>query len=166
MDTEHKNPEQPAPALEEAQRLLFVFRNDRQHYAISPIAVVEVMSRLKPTLVPLTADWVEGVISARGEIVPVLDLERYFQLNTLSQEQRNRLVLLEVDNTRFACWAEEIIGIETIEERNLDPPLSTLPDLLLRCTSAQFRYKEFLVQAIDLKKLLESSRSLIKKGSA
>ena len=140
----------------EAQRLYFVFRDGIEAYAVPPTSVIEVITKTAATPVPFTPDWLDGVISVRGAIVPVLDLFRYFRLPSRISSKRNRMILVGVDGHSFAIWSD------TVEESRLEPPLSNLTESLLKCLSTQFRMEETLVYCVDLRKLLEETREQVK----
>ena len=142
----------------EEQRLFFIFFDGKEAYAVHPDTVVEVATKIKPTQVPFTPDWVEGVVCLRGEIVPVLDLDRYFRFANVGTKQRNRIILLELEGNFFAVWSDRIHGVENIDESVMEPPLGNLPDSLLKCMAGQFRLKDVLVYYLDLPKLLEETR--------
>lgn len=146
----------------EPQRLYFVFRDGHEAYAVPPTSVVEVITKTDATPVPFTPDWLDGVISVRGAIVPVLDLFRYFRLPSKISNRRNRMILVGVGPNAFAIWSDQIVGVETVEESRLEPPLSNLTDSLLKCLAGQFRMEDTIVYCIDLRKLLEETREQVK----
>lgn len=146
----------------EPQRLYFVFRDGYEAYAVPPTSVVEVITRTEATPVPFTPDWLDGVISVRGSIVPVLDLFRYFRLPSKISTRRNRMILVGVGTNAFAIWSDKIVGVETVDESRLEPPLSNLTDSLLKCLAGQFRMEDSLVYCIDLRKLLEETREQVR----
>jgi len=150
------------PVPDADQRLFFVYRDGLEAYAVPPTSVVEIITKTEATPVPFTPDWLDGVISVRGEIMPVLDLLRYFKLPSTPSKQRNRLILVNVEGAAFTMWSDQIIGVESIEESRLEQPLSNLPDSLQKCLFAQFRMSDSLVYCIDLKKLLKEARDHMK----
>ena len=161
MVDEQVNDTSQAPGTE-SQRLYFVFRDGHEAYAVPPTSVVEVITKTKATPVPFTPDWLDGVISVRGSIVPVLDLFRYFRLPSRISTRRNRMILVGVGTNAFAIWSDQIIGVETVEESRLEPPLSNLTDSLLKCLAGQFRMEDIIVYCVDLRKLLEETREQVK----
>ena len=154
--------ETPKASGAEPQRLYFVFRDGKEAYAVPPTSVVEVITKAEATPVPFTPDWLDGVISVRGAIVPVLDLFRYFRLPSKISNRRNRMILVGVGPNAFAIWSDQIVGVETVEESRLEPPLSNLTDSLLKCLAGQFRMEDTVVYCIDLRKLLEETREQVK----
>ena len=149
-------------AADDQQQLYFVFRDGSEAYAVPPTSVVEVITKTDATPVPFTPDWIDGVISVRGEIVPVLDLFRYFCLPSELSKRRNRLILVGIDGNSIAIWSDQIVGVETVDEKRLEQPLSNLPESLLKCMSVQFRLEDTLVYCIELRQLLEETRKQVK----
>jgi chemotaxis signal transduction protein len=147
----------------EAAALYFIFTIGHESYAVSPDHVIEVVARTEPAPVPFLPAFLDGVVGVRGEIIPVLNLVRYFQLPQEQQALHGRLVLLGVEGMRFCVWSDQIRGIEPVAQERLEPPLGTLPAALLTCTRAQFRVGEQLVYALDLPRLVAESRKQVQK---
>ena len=139
------------------QHWFFIFYDGRESYGLSPESVKEVVSVTHTTPVPFTPPWIDGVVSIRGEILPVIDLVKYFGIDSDSERKRSRLIFLSEGNYSFAVWSDQIVGVETIFENQLEHPMSSLPDNLLQCISHQFRFNERLVYSVDLKKLISAS---------
>jgi chemotaxis signal transduction protein len=72
------------------------------------------------------------------------------------------MILVGVGPNAFAIWSDQIVGVETVEESRLEPPLSNLTDSLLKCLAGQFRMEDTVVYCIDLRKLLEETREQVK----
>lgn len=149
------------PAGDRESVELFIFCDGNESYGVPPDMVIEVVTRIEPTPVPFVPDWVEGVVSVRGEIVPVVDLARYFGLQPAEHVQRNRLILFGIKDVTFTMWSDRIVGIEIFSTEQLEPPLSTLPRALQDSMSAQLRHQGLLVYVLEMQKLLENSREQV-----
>ncbi len=154
---------QASPPTDAASVSLFLFRDGQEAYALGSAAVVEVITGSTVTPVPFTPDWMEGVISVRGKVLPVLDLFRYFQLPGDAPTQRSRLLLLAVEGNLFALWSDKILGVEDIAEAKFEVPMDTLTPLLRECMLAQLRHDDGLIFYLDLPKLLEKTRQQVLK---
>jgi purine-binding chemotaxis protein CheW len=157
--TEIKKEEQ---TKEEKQNLFFIFYDNKETYGISPEHVNEVISNMESTPVPFTPNWVDGVVSIRGSIVPVINLVKYFGITSDAVRKRHRLISLKVGEYAFAVWSDDIIGVESILDNQIEPPMNNLPKELLSCVSSQFRLNDRLVYVIDLNKFILDSRQKVK----
>ncbi len=76
-------------------RQYLVFRLGEEEYGL-PIAAVEEVARVpdKISRVPNTPKFLEGVVNLRGEIIPVVDQRKRFQMPALAQTTSRRLVVV------------------------------------------------------------------------
>jgi purine-binding chemotaxis protein CheW len=156
--------EMEKPDQEQEALLHFVFLDGKMAYAVPPTAVVEVTGWSKPAPVPFTPDWIEGVLSVRGQIVPVLNLGRFFGLSAGGRSENKRVLVIEVGEHVFAVWSDQIIGLEAVSSSEMEEPLGSIPDTLLACCSEQFRLNDQLVVSLDLEKLLLRTREQVKRS--
>jgi purine-binding chemotaxis protein CheW len=90
-------------------RQLVVFTLGAEHYALPIHAVNEIIRWSEPRSVASRAEWVRGVISLRGRIVPVYDVAARLGLTSKLSEQ-SKIVIVEAGG--------EIAGVivDTVEE--------------------------------------------------
>ena len=84
--------------LEEEEQFV-VFKLDEQEYAV-PIETVQEIVRIPDELihVPKTPDFVEGVINLRGNVLPVIDLLKRFDLQEKQRDEHQRIMVFVIDN--------------------------------------------------------------------
>ena len=84
--------------LEEEEQFV-VFKLDEQEYAV-PIETVQEIVRIPEGLthVPKTPDFVEGVINLRGNVLPVIDLRKRFDLQEKQRDEHQRIMVFVIDN--------------------------------------------------------------------
>lgn len=150
--------------FEEGERVYFVFEEGDLALALPPEVVSEVAGFTSPTPVPFTPDWIEGVISVRGQIVPVLDLGLFFGLAGARRDARRRVLVVDNGEHQFAVWADRIHGVEGVSEATLEQPLESIPKDLLDCSLGQFRQMDRLVIALDLERLIARTRAQVRQG--
>ena len=84
--------------LEEEEQFV-VFKLDEQEYAV-PIETVQEIVIIPEGLthVPKTPDFVEGVINLRGNVLPVIDLRKRFDLQEKQRDEHQRIMVFVIDN--------------------------------------------------------------------
>jgi len=84
--------------LEEEEQFV-AFKLDEQEYAV-PIETVQEIVRIPEELthVPKTPDFVEGVINLRGNVLPVIDLRKRFDLQEKQRDEHQRIMVFVIDN--------------------------------------------------------------------
>lgn len=97
-----------------------------QEYAIDIMQVREIRNWSKPTPLPRTPDYVQGVINLRGTVLPVIDLKK--RLGLKEEEDRKRAVYVVVKDAGrlFGVTVDGVSDILTVsKEALLDPPEMT-----------------------------------------
>ena len=68
----------------------------QESLAISILDVKEIIEICNVTRVPMTPDYIHGVINLRGNVVPVVDLSLRFSEVPSARTKRSSIVILEV----------------------------------------------------------------------
>ena len=91
------------------------FLVDKESFAISILDVKEIIEIANITHVPLTPDYIHGVINLRGSVVPVIDLSARLKHRSAEVSKRSCIVLVEVD----VADATQLIGMLVDEVREI-----------------------------------------------
>ncbi len=93
---------------------IVVFQLDKEEYAVNITQSKQIIKISKITPVPNTAEYIRGVINLRGQIVPVVDLRKRFNIEgsgekerIITVEVRDSLIGLVVDNINEVLWFDE-----------------------------------------------------------
>ncbi|MFH1743168.1 MAG: chemotaxis protein CheW [bacterium] len=93
-----------------------------EEYGIPILRVQEIIRYESLTRVPKSAEFVEGVLNLRGQVVPVIDLRRRFDLPTTERDSSSRIVVIEVDEQVIGLIVDSVSEVRTIEAGQIDPP--------------------------------------------
>jgi purine-binding chemotaxis protein CheW len=105
-----------------AMRQVVVFMLDKEEYAASIEDVKEVIKLPEITPVPGGREYIVGIINLRGKIIPVLDLEKLFNLTRVSDAPATHLLVVEdVHGTLFAVSVNEVKEILKIPADAIKP---------------------------------------------
>jgi purine-binding chemotaxis protein CheW len=75
-----------------------VFRLENEEYGIDILRVKEIKEMMSITRVPKAAHFVRGVINLRGEVIPVIDLRKKFNLPEGTENESTRIIIVSVDD--------------------------------------------------------------------
>jgi purine-binding chemotaxis protein CheW len=94
---------------EELRDQFLVFRLGEDEFALPIDAVIEV-ARLpeRITKVPRTPDFLEGVISFRGDILPVVDQRRRFDMPVREGDEGRRIIIVRSERHRAALIVDAV----------------------------------------------------------
>jgi len=96
-------------------RQLVVFTLGTEHYALAIQQVHEIIRYSEPRSVASRADWVRGVISLRGRIVPVYDLAARLGVPSEPTEQ-TKIVIVEAGSETAGVIVDGVEEVLTVED--------------------------------------------------
>jgi purine-binding chemotaxis protein CheW len=99
-------------------RQLVVFTLGTEHYALAIQQVHEIIRYSEPRSVASRADWVRGVISLRGRIVPVYDLAARLGVPSELTEQ-TKIVIVEAGNETAGVIVDGVEEVLTVDDQHM-----------------------------------------------
>jgi purine-binding chemotaxis protein CheW len=99
-------------------RQLVVFTLGTEHYALPIQQVHEIIRYSEPRSVASRADWVRGVISLRGRIVPVYDLAARLGVPSELSEQ-TKIVIVEAGNETAGVIVDGVEEVLTVQDEQI-----------------------------------------------
>lgn len=107
------------------QYLTFSVADERLAMSISAVKeIIETPPQI--TRVPMTPDYIRGVINLRGNVVPVIDLGARLGRGILTLSKRSCIVLVEVrsgnDSHVLGMLVDEVKNILDIPKEDVKPP--------------------------------------------
>lgn len=100
-------------------RQLVVFNLGQEHYALPIQQVHEIIRYSEPRSVASREDWVRGVISLRGRIVPVFDLAARLGISSEVTEQ-SKIVIVECGSETAGVIVDGVDEVLTIDEAQVE----------------------------------------------
>ena len=100
-------------------RQIVVFTLGAEHYALPIHQVHEIIRYSDPRSVASRADWVRGVISLRGRIVPVYDLAARLGVTSELSEQ-TKIVIVETESETAGVIVDDVEEVLTVEDNQIE----------------------------------------------
>ncbi len=100
-------------------RQLVVFTLGAEQYALPIQQVHEIIRYAQPRSVASNVDWVRGVISLRGRIVPVYDLAARLGVTSELSEQ-TKIVIVESESETAGVIVDDVEEVLTIEDGQVE----------------------------------------------
>jgi purine-binding chemotaxis protein CheW len=99
-------------------RQLVVFTLGTEHYALPIQQVQEIIRYSEPRSVASRVDWVRGVISLRGRIVPVYDLAARLGLASELTDE-TKIVIVEAGSETAGVIVDGVEEVLTVEDEQM-----------------------------------------------
>ena len=153
----------PEPPLPGELLDVAVFSLARERYAIETRVLREIVRFADFTPVPGAADFLVGVTNLRGEILPVVDLRRFFGLPDRGLTDQSRVLVLGHDRRDLGVLADETHDVVSLRTDAIFAPSSVQPS----GGRAYIRgFTEEAVVVLDGDKLLRDPRLVIDHSEA
>lgn len=85
----------------------------------------EILSNTDLTFVPDSPDYISGIINLRGSVVPVVDLKRRLNINTVKSDGNQKIIIIDLPELTAGMLVDEVKEIKALEVENI----VDLPDL-------------------------------------
>jgi purine-binding chemotaxis protein CheW len=98
---------------------------ENEFIGISLKDVLEISKILEIFPVPLTPDYIKGVINLRGEILPVVSVKE--MVGVKETKKPTRLIVLETNLGKLSILVDSVYGVIKIPEDSLEPnPMTSI----------------------------------------
>jgi purine-binding chemotaxis protein CheW len=105
---------------------LLTFLLDKEVYGTDIGQIQEVLEYRKVTPVPRTPEFMLGVINLRGNVVPVADLRRQFDMNIIDVTVDTCIVIVDVtvdgERTPMGILVDAVQEVITLGPEHISPP--------------------------------------------
>jgi purine-binding chemotaxis protein CheW len=149
-----------ADGSSDEEEQVVVFRLGKEEFGV-PIESVQEIVRLpdEMTKVPKAAAEVEGVINLRGAVLPVIDLRRRLGLAPVERSDRQRIVVLVIDNVRTGFIVDSVAEVLKVSKSTIEPaPHLSGDQHQVLARMANLEKQKRMVQLIDPQYLIEKQQ--------
>jgi purine-binding chemotaxis protein CheW len=109
-----------AQELSEVQLVTFML--GAEEYGI-PISQIQEIDRLaKITKVPKAAEFIEGITNLRGEVIPVLDTRRRFELEVKPSDDHTRIIIVDLGGIKTGLVVDSVREVLNLATKDIAPP--------------------------------------------
>ncbi|RNC70144.1 MAG: purine-binding chemotaxis protein CheW [Desulfuromonadales bacterium] len=101
---------------------LACFRLGDTTFAADIMRIKEIIRPQRLTQLPKTPAFVEGVISLRGTVIPVVDLRKRFDLPDRTALEESRLLVVAVARQLVGLVVDDVTEVVTVQVHDIKPP--------------------------------------------
>jgi purine-binding chemotaxis protein CheW len=126
-ETRDKTGVVPVPEAGESEKTqqseieLLSFRLGGEVYAVLVADVREVLKNYHLTTVPNTPDYILGVMSLRGAMMPVIDLCKRFGLAPRTNDEKSRIVVVSSADEEVGLLVDQVTGVFRVLPNEIKP---------------------------------------------
>lgn len=134
-----------------------VFKLENEEYGIDILKVKEIKEMLRITRVPKSPSFVRGVVNLRGEVIPVIDLRKKFNLQTSSDSETTRIIIVVVDEITVGLIIDASSEVLEIDKELIEEPPSTIGSIDHSFIHGIGKVGERLIILLDASKIISTN---------
>ena len=131
---------------------MVTFSLSGKDYAIDIMSVKEIAKAGRFTFVPNTAPFVLGVYNLRGDIIPIIDLRLFFniEIEERSDDHIENVIIVSVDDNVFGIVVDGIDKVVGIQKSTIQPPHPLFGDINIKYISGVVESENRLYVLLDI----------------
>jgi len=98
-------------------------------FAVDIMRIREILLPQKLASLPRTSNILDGVINLRGNVIPVMNLRKRFQMPAESSEKNGKLLIVSLANQLLALMVDDVMEVITVPVKDITPPMQTVSDV-------------------------------------
>lgn len=140
-----------------------VFKIGGEDFGIAINRVVEILKAQRIYSLPELPDFLSGVITVRGEVIPLLDLRRRFGFQ--SSVKKERIIIILYDSEKIGLLVDEIKEIISLTTQEIKGPPSIFKGLKRKYLTGLGKKGDRIIILLNIDDLLTSEEKIMLKES-
>jgi purine-binding chemotaxis protein CheW len=132
------------------------FRLGKEEYAVDILNVQEIIRLLNITRVPRAEDHIEGVVNLRGNIIPIINLHKQFNLQSAGKEEDRRIIVFQFDDLKAGIIVDEVSEVLRLVKADIEETAKVYSSISAEHIQGIAKVNDRLLILLDLLKILES----------
>jgi len=137
-----------------AENQFLTFKVADEEYGVDVLKVQEIIRYRKPTKMPNAPDIVKGVINFRGEVIPMVDLRKKFNLELKEYDHFTVVIILEVKSKIVGIIVDKVSDMLSFNDEDIQTNLQFGSHVDMKFIKGMARIEDRLIILLYLDKLL------------
>ena len=142
----HKQPE------EVLQLVSFCIGNEE--FGVDILKVQEINRVVDITKVPRSPEFVEGIINLRGNVIPIIDLRKRFNLELSEHDKNTRIVVVDIEGQTMGMVVDSVSEVLRIPSSTIEPTPDVVTSVESDYIKGVAKLDNRLLIHLDLSKIL------------
>jgi purine-binding chemotaxis protein CheW len=101
---------------------LLAFKLADEEYAVDVLMIKEIIRSVEVTRVPRRPDFIKGIISLRGKVIPIFDLRIRLGLKESESNRDTRILVVAVQKGMIGVITDGVTEVVKVNSREIEPP--------------------------------------------
>jgi purine-binding chemotaxis protein CheW len=149
-----------AEMTKEGETQLVVFVLASEEFACNIADVREVLKMIRVTPLPRSLDFVEGVINLRGEVIPVIDLRKRFNLPAVDRTDESRIIIVEVEERMVGLTVDSVSEVIRLSNKQIQEAPNQVAGEQTNLIMGVGKIDERMLIILNLERILTSEEQI------
>lgn len=131
-----------------------IFSLDKEEFGVDIHSITTIERLVNITRVPKTPEYVRGVMSLRGEIIPVIDLRKRFGLPKIEETEDTRIIIFKVEDVIVGMIVDAVTEVVIITADKIESIGSIANNHLATYIYGVGKIKDRIVTLLNLESLI------------
>jgi purine-binding chemotaxis protein CheW len=154
-ETDDEDLEKQAEIITEEETETLIFQLGNENYGMDIQQIAEIIRFQEPTQVPNTIGFLDGIISLRGRMIPVINGRRRLGHAPKTADKKTRIIVLQ-DNTDYhGILVDSASQVIRIPQKAIEPTPSVVVGVDAEFIQGVCEYKSQLIILLNLERFLQ-----------
>jgi purine-binding chemotaxis protein CheW len=141
--------------MTENQFVVFMLGDEK--YGVDILNVSTISEYLEITKVPDAPYYVEGIINLRGDIIPVINLKKRFNIAETEISEETRIIIYTIEGVAIGFLVDEASQVLRVDEKDIEPTPAILRGADREYISGVGKHEGKIIILLDFAKILSEA---------
>lgn len=112
------------------------------------------------TELPISSEYIEGIVNLRGDIISVIDLRKRFGIKEVVNTEDTRIIVVGFEGKNVGLIVDAVSEVLHINEDDIDTPPKSMVGIKDDYLTGVVKINEDIVILLDLDNLLKSKETI------
>jgi len=132
------------------------FNLGKEEYAVDILNVQGIERVLNITRIPRSENYIEGVVNLRGNIIPIINLHKKFNLQAEGNEEDKRIIVFQFNDLKVGIIVDEVSEVLRLGKEDIEETGKVYSSINAEHIRGIAKVNNRLLILLDLLKILES----------
>jgi purine-binding chemotaxis protein CheW len=141
------------------QKQLVTFQLGQELYGIDIMSVDGIVRVEDVRPIPNAPIYVEGIFNLRGEIIPIINLHKRFQIKKAVMSEEDKLlggfIIIEIDGMKLGMVIDKVSRVLTIDLDKMQPPPQMISGIGAEYIQGVVKRDEGYLIVLDIQRLFD-----------
>lgn len=133
---------------------LLIFKINQENFVIEIENLIQIIRYIKPTPIPKTPSFIEGIIVLRNMVVPVINLKKKLFGEQEEKEKKPKIFIAKINDLILGFKVDDLYKIFAIEEDKILPPPPAIPGMAVDYIKGIVELEGLIYLFLDVKKTI------------